>query len=263
MEPAPPRNEPDARERLREVLKQMAASEFQEMSLDTLGSSWLAPRGMSADCSARRWACPFPGEKTELRLANACELLATLNAKVIDVALTSGYQSNSVFLAAVQEAVRSQAPGNGGCARAGKARADKNLFACCRHDLEFVVQETVLGSLLPPSPLPQPAAGPAASKSQAAVSTSDANRFAMRERRRARSDATDASTNDATHFEVRAYVLKFNPTVFTNAPTPPLSDYAGTNISLQRIVQKRPRRGAVRIPNPGMPRRRTSRSAEQ
>jgi hemolysin activation/secretion protein len=48
---------------------------------------------------------------------------------------------------------------------------------------------------------------------------------------------TAVSTGDAPRFAVRAYVLKFNPTVFTNAPTPPLSDYAGTNISLQRIVQ--------------------------
>jgi len=32
-----------------------------------------------------------------LRLAKACELLASSNAKVVDVALESGYQSSSVF----------------------------------------------------------------------------------------------------------------------------------------------------------------------
>jgi AraC-like DNA-binding protein len=97
VEPAPPLNEPDARERLREVLKQMAASEFQEMSLATLASKLgCTPRHLSR-LFREEVGVSFRERQTELRLANACELLATSNAKVIDVALTSGYQSNSVF----------------------------------------------------------------------------------------------------------------------------------------------------------------------
>ena len=36
-------------------------------------------------------------KQSELRLAKACELLAGSNAKVVDVALTSGFQSHSLF----------------------------------------------------------------------------------------------------------------------------------------------------------------------
>ena len=39
----------------------------------------------------------FREKQIELRLARACELLSTSNAKVVDVALESGYQSSSVF----------------------------------------------------------------------------------------------------------------------------------------------------------------------
>ena len=39
----------------------------------------------------------FREKNTELRLARACELLATTQAKVVDVALESGYQSLSLF----------------------------------------------------------------------------------------------------------------------------------------------------------------------
>ena len=39
----------------------------------------------------------FRDKHTELRLARACELLATTEAKIVDVALESGYQSLSLF----------------------------------------------------------------------------------------------------------------------------------------------------------------------
>ena len=39
----------------------------------------------------------FREKHTELRLARACDLLATTQAKVVDVALESGYQSLSLF----------------------------------------------------------------------------------------------------------------------------------------------------------------------
>jgi AraC-like DNA-binding protein len=39
----------------------------------------------------------FREKQIELRLARACQLLANSNAKVVEVALESGYQSSSVF----------------------------------------------------------------------------------------------------------------------------------------------------------------------
>jgi two-component system response regulator YesN len=56
-------------------------------------------------CSARHlnrlfreeMGASFREKQIELRLARACELLATSNAKVVEVALESGYQSSSVF----------------------------------------------------------------------------------------------------------------------------------------------------------------------
>jgi AraC-like DNA-binding protein len=85
------------RERFRQVMNQMAASEFVEMSV-----SELAPM---MSCSARHLnrlfreelGASFREKQIELRLAKACELLAASNAKVVEVALESGYQSSSVF----------------------------------------------------------------------------------------------------------------------------------------------------------------------
>jgi AraC-like DNA-binding protein len=89
--------EMNGRLRLRLLLNQMAASEFVELSL-----SDLEPK---VRCSARHLSRLFRQEigttfrekQTELRLAKACELLANSNAKMVDVALASGYQSNSIF----------------------------------------------------------------------------------------------------------------------------------------------------------------------
>ena len=47
----------------------------------------------------------------------------------------------------------------------------------------------------------------------------------------------EAGTKAAPRFDVRAYVIKCDPLLFTNAPVPKLSEYTGTNISLGRIVQ--------------------------
>jgi len=47
------------------------------------------------------------------------------------------------------------------------------------------------------------------------------------------------ATNSAAapRFDVRAYVIKSDPLVFSNAPAVSLSQYAGTNVSLQQIQQ--------------------------
>ena len=96
-QPATPLQVADGRGRLRQLLKEMAASEFTEISLADL-----APR---MNCSPRHhcrlfrevsWMS-FQVQNTQQRLAQACHLLTTTNAKVIDVGAASGYQSNSLF----------------------------------------------------------------------------------------------------------------------------------------------------------------------
>lgn len=87
----------DGRERFRKIMNGMAASEFVELSL-----SQLAPM---ISCSPRHLnrlfrtelGTSFREKQIELRLARACELLANSDAKVVEIALESGYQSSSVF----------------------------------------------------------------------------------------------------------------------------------------------------------------------
>ncbi len=87
----------DGRGRLRQFLKKTAASEFLSFSLADLASRMhCSPRHLSR-LFCEEVGGSFRDKQTEMRLAKACQLLATSNAKVIDVALTCGYQSNSVF----------------------------------------------------------------------------------------------------------------------------------------------------------------------
>ncbi len=87
----------DGRERFRQIMNQMPASEIVELSV-----SDLAPM---MSCSPRHFnrlfrqelGASFREKQIELRLAKACELLANSNAKVVEVALESGYQSSSLF----------------------------------------------------------------------------------------------------------------------------------------------------------------------
>jgi AraC-like DNA-binding protein len=87
----------DGRGRLRQIMNQMVAAEFAELSI-----SELAPM---VPCSPRHLnrlfreelGASFREKQIELRLAKACILLSTSDAKVVDVALESGYQSSSVF----------------------------------------------------------------------------------------------------------------------------------------------------------------------
>jgi AraC-like DNA-binding protein len=85
------------RERFRKILNQMAASEFVEMSVSDLAPMMsCSPRHLNR-LFREELGASFREKQIELRLAKACELLATSNAKVVEVALESGYQSSSVF----------------------------------------------------------------------------------------------------------------------------------------------------------------------
>jgi AraC-like DNA-binding protein/DNA-binding transcriptional regulator YdaS (Cro superfamily) len=96
-QPAEGAREVDGRGRLRRLLNQMAASEFVELSLTELAPKMCcSPRHLSRLFRAEVGAS-FREKQTELRLVKACEMLANSNAKVVEVALTSGYQSNSLF----------------------------------------------------------------------------------------------------------------------------------------------------------------------
>jgi hemolysin activation/secretion protein len=46
-----------------------------------------------------------------------------------------------------------------------------------------------------------------------------------------------AGTNAGPRFDVRAYVIKCDPLIFSNAPAAKLSQYTGTDLGLERIVQ--------------------------
>ncbi|HEX3800385.1 MAG TPA: helix-turn-helix transcriptional regulator [Verrucomicrobiae bacterium] len=96
-EPSTPEIELDGRGRLKQFLNQTAAAEFLDLSLADLAPRMnCSPRHLSR-LFRQEMGASFRDKQTEMRLAKACQLLATSNAKVIDVALTSGYQSNSLF----------------------------------------------------------------------------------------------------------------------------------------------------------------------
>jgi AraC-like DNA-binding protein len=96
-EPAEPGPELDGRARLRQLLKQMAATEFLELSLSDLAPKLnCSPRHLSR-LFHQELGVSFREKQTELRLAKACQLLSTTKERMIDIALASGYQSNSLF----------------------------------------------------------------------------------------------------------------------------------------------------------------------
>jgi len=87
----------DGRGRFRQMLNQMAASDFMDLSVSDLAPMMsCSPRHLNR-LFREELGTSFREKQIELRLAKACELLAGSNAKVVDVALESGYQSSSVF----------------------------------------------------------------------------------------------------------------------------------------------------------------------
>jgi AraC-like DNA-binding protein len=96
-DPAARRRWTDGRERLRRILDQMAASEFVKLSVSELAPMMsCSPRHLNR-LFRQEIGASFLEKRTELRLAKACELLASSDAKVVEVALDSGYQSSSIF----------------------------------------------------------------------------------------------------------------------------------------------------------------------
>ena len=87
----------DAKERLRESLQQMPSEDLLELTFDDLVQT--------VNCTPRHLTrifrevvgVSFREKQAELRLARSLELLITSDAKVVDVALQSGFQSLSLF----------------------------------------------------------------------------------------------------------------------------------------------------------------------
>jgi len=88
---------PEARERLVEILRRTTASELLSLSFtDFVRMMNCTPRHVSRIFN-EVVGMSFREKQTRLRLARACELLATTEMKIITVALESGYQSLSLF----------------------------------------------------------------------------------------------------------------------------------------------------------------------
>ncbi len=88
---------PAAKGRLQEMLEQTPASELLHLSFsDLVRKTQCTPRHLSR-LIREELGMSFREKQSEIRLDRACELLATTEAKMVDVALESGYQSLSLF----------------------------------------------------------------------------------------------------------------------------------------------------------------------
>jgi AraC-like DNA-binding protein len=99
LEPAAPALQeiPDAKERLRALLRIASPDELAEMSFTELARRTnCTPRHLSR-IFHEQVGKSFSDQRAETRLARARELLATSNSKVVEVALESGYKSLSLF----------------------------------------------------------------------------------------------------------------------------------------------------------------------
>jgi AraC-like DNA-binding protein len=87
----------DAKERLRIMLKETLVDDVSKLDFSELVTkTGCSPRHVSR-LFTELVGVSFREKQTELRLARACELLATTDSKVAVVAIESGYQSTSFF----------------------------------------------------------------------------------------------------------------------------------------------------------------------
>jgi AraC-like DNA-binding protein len=94
---APPQESNDARDRLRSFLATAPSDVLSEMSFDELARvTRCTPRHLSR-VFFEQVGMSFSDKRADIRLARACELLATSKSKVVEVAFESGYKSLSLF----------------------------------------------------------------------------------------------------------------------------------------------------------------------
>lgn len=89
----------DARQRLKQMLNQTPLSDLIELGFSKLVSQTRCSSRHTSRLFTELVGVSFREKQTELRLTRACELLATTNSKVVDVAMESGFQSTSLFSA--------------------------------------------------------------------------------------------------------------------------------------------------------------------
>ena len=87
----------DAKGRLQQMLNQMPLSDMLDLDFSELVSQTGCSRRHVSRLFKDLVGVSFRKKQVELRLARACEFLATTDSKVVDVALESGYQSTSLF----------------------------------------------------------------------------------------------------------------------------------------------------------------------
>jgi AraC-like DNA-binding protein len=87
----------DARKRLQDFLETTPSSELLEMSFSELAQKTHCTERHLSRIFHEFAGVSFREKRAELRLMRARDLLATTNAKVVDVALESGYKSLSLF----------------------------------------------------------------------------------------------------------------------------------------------------------------------
>ena len=93
----PPQEGNDARDRLRSFLATAPSDVLSEMSFDELARvTRCTPRHLSR-IFFEQVGMSFSDKRADIRLAKACELLATSKSKVVEVAFESGYKSLSLF----------------------------------------------------------------------------------------------------------------------------------------------------------------------
>ncbi len=98
LAPLPVKNDAsDARERLQTLLEQMPASDLMELDFHGLAQMTRCTSRHLSRIFYQLTGMSFRDKRAELRLGRARELLATSNAKVVEVALESGYKSLSLF----------------------------------------------------------------------------------------------------------------------------------------------------------------------
>jgi AraC-like DNA-binding protein len=87
----------NSRDRLRQLLNEIAESEFADLSLSDLESKMHCSLRHLSRLFRAEVGASFRQKQAEVRLAKACELLANSNVKVVEAAGASGYQSHSSF----------------------------------------------------------------------------------------------------------------------------------------------------------------------
>jgi AraC-like DNA-binding protein len=95
----------DARDRLQHLLKETPVVELLELSFTRLVSQTRCSPRHASRLFTELVGVSFREKQAELRLARACDLLATTDSKVAEVALESGYQSPGLFSAMFKQRI--------------------------------------------------------------------------------------------------------------------------------------------------------------